>query len=78
MNQFVILTDISTQQILNHTELQFHNNTLIRSGSLCFNSSIHSEQKHTKIKLEWEQRRTVLQNTNLKLLTKHYTGFNQY
>jgi len=23
MNQFVILTDISTQQILNHTQLQF-------------------------------------------------------
>jgi len=51
MNQFVIQTYISTQQILNHTELQFHNSTLSRSSSHSFNSNIHSEQNNTKIKL---------------------------
>jgi len=40
MNQFVIQTDISTQQILNHTELQFHNSTLIRSNSHNSNTNI--------------------------------------
>jgi len=40
MNQFVIQTDISTQQILNHTELQFHSGTLIKSNSHSSNSNI--------------------------------------
>jgi len=40
MNQFVILTDINTKQILNHTELLFHSNTLIRSNSHSSNSNI--------------------------------------
>jgi len=51
MNQFVIKTDISTQQILNHTELQFHSSTLSKSSLHSFNNKIHSEQNHTKIKL---------------------------
>ena len=41
MNQFVIKTDISTQQILNHTKLQFHTSTLSRSSLHSFNNSIH-------------------------------------
>jgi len=43
MNQFVIQTDrsfSSTQQIHNHTDLQFHNSTLIRSNSHSCNSNI--------------------------------------
>jgi len=45
MNQFVILTNISTQQILNHTELQFHSSTLIRSNSHSSNSNITLRSK---------------------------------
>jgi len=43
MNQFVIQTDrsfSSTQQIHNHTDLQFHSNTLIRSNSHSSNNNI--------------------------------------
>jgi len=43
MNQFVIQTDISfsnTQQIHNHTDLQFHSSTLSRSNSHSSNSNV--------------------------------------
>ena len=47
MNQFVILTDISTQQILNHTELQFHSSTLNRLISHSF-SAIYTQNRNTQ------------------------------
>jgi len=51
MNQFVILTDISTQQILNHTELQFQSSPLSRSSLHSFNNNIHLEQDHAQLQI---------------------------
>jgi len=54
MNQFVIQTDRSfpnTQQIHNHTDLQFHSNTLSRSNYTVPIAILHSEQNHTKFQI---------------------------
>jgi len=80
MNQFVIQTNRSlsnTQQIHNHTDLEFHCSTLSRWNSHSSNSNITlRSESHTNPNLnesrEWNR------ITNLKLLTQHYTGFNQY
>jgi len=51
MNQFVIQIDrsfSSTHQIHNHTDLQFHSSTLIRSNSHISNSNITlKSESHT-------------------------------
>jgi len=52
MNQFVIQTDRSfsnTQQIHNHTDLQFHSSTLSISNSHSFNSNITLKTESHKI-----------------------------
>ena len=69
MNQFVIQTDRSfsnTQQIHNHTTLQFHNSTLSKSNSHSSNSKLHSEQNHTQIQIWMRAKRNKITKHKFK------------